>query len=170
MRLITDDDISLEEFAQRFLDGNINWQNVPRDGVTYFGVVLSMVLYRKGQFQVELVITPHEDAQITKHRHPNVDSIEFPLAGDGQMFVDDKPIFTELQKKLWKKNKLPGVLISVPHTSWHFGSGKVASAFLSIQHWLNGITPKNSVGLDWEGSFSSDAHEALVRDSIKESA
>ncbi len=48
--------------------------------------------------------------------------------------------------------------IRVRPNDWHGGiASKNGGAFISIQHWLNGVKPTH-VGADWEGTTMGDKH------------
>ena len=146
---------NLLSFAKRFLTGRINWWAVPRkDAVTNFGNVVSVVLYRKPPFQVEMFVVPHKESSFTTHRHPDVDVIEFGLSGDADLYVNGKLSHTREDLALWLDNKVVTKPVTVDSTDWHSGEGFTTYAFLSIQEWLHGVEP-SSVGLNWIGEPSS---------------
>lgn len=151
---------TLEEFTKKFLQGRINWWNVPRLGITNFGNIISMLLYRENPFQVELFIVPYHNSSFTNHRHPNVDTYEFPLAGIHTLFFDGKPLYSEEDMSNWIDRIRDTGPIHIPPEQFHSGKGKTPYAFLSIQQWLNNTEP-TSVGLDWIGEPSSIEQEAL---------
>lgn len=156
----------LYQFAVDFINGKFAWLPcVPREGVICFGSVISLVLYREPPFQVELIITPYMDSGFTEHRHPDVDTIEYPLCGDGDIYVNGKPTVTPKQKKLWMAGKLPSCLVPILHQDWHYGQNSKPSAFISFQKWLNGVQP-TSVGINWEGSPISDVHKELINNGV----
>lgn len=153
--------VDLKTFAKRFLTGRINWYNIPRMGVTNFGNMISFILYREGQYQVELFICPHQHSDFTVHRHPDVDTYEFPLCGDNHLFLNGKEVYTIKETEAWLANpNLQSQLVPIMHDDWHSGGGHTMYAFLSIQHWLNGVEP-SSVGLNWIGEPSSLEQKAL---------
>ena len=153
--------MELEEFTKKFLKGRINWWIVPRLGVTNFGSIISMVLYRKAPFQVELFIVPEANSSFTNHRHPNVDTYEFPLSGEHMLYFDEKPVYYEEDMKDWVKGLHNTGPLHILPEQFHSGKGVTPYAFLSIQKWLNGVEP-SSVGFDWIGEPSSTEHETLL--------
>lgn len=155
--------VTLPEFAKRFLTGRMNWYNIPRMGITNFGNIISMVLYRVGQFQVELFIVPHQKSSFTVHRHPHVDAVEFPLAGNSWLNINGQAMWTDEQVQQWLDGSLPTLPVPIGHNDWHEGGGSTPYAFLSIQEWLDGVVP-SSVGIDWEGEASSDEQVKIWRD------
>ena len=81
-----------------------------------------------------VMLKPH--GKLTKHRHPNVDSYDFALSGDGELKINGIP------------RRLP---VKVRARDWHEGeAGPEGFVFLSVQEFLNGKTPCD-IGLDTEG-------------------
>ena len=151
----------LDQFVKRFLTGRINWCGVPRIGaIRNFGNIISLVLYRKPPFQVELFIVPHQTSSFTVHKHPNVDVVEFGLTGDAELFINGQCTHSREQMAQWLSGSIHTYPIAISPESWHSGFGYTPYSFLSIQMWMNSVEP-SSVGLDWEGEPSSDEQEAL---------
>lgn len=152
----------LQQFAKRFLTGRINWWAIPRSptAVTNFGNIISLILYRKGQFQVELFIVPHSQSQFCEHRHPDVDVMEFGLTGDAALFINSAPSCSEEDVNAWLLGEKETVPIHIAPTDLHSGCGYTPYAFLSIQHWLHNVPP-SSVGLNWTGAPASEEQAAL---------
>lgn len=141
--------VELDTFAKRFLTSRVNWYNIPRNAITHFGDMISFVLYRQGQYQVELFISPSFPSSFKEHRHPNVDTYEFPLAGHNMLCMNGTAVYSEEQVEAWLADStIKSQLVPIPHDAWHSGGGNTYYAFLSIQEWLNGVEP-SSVGLDW---------------------
>ncbi len=124
--------------------------------------VSTIVLYRNGQFQVQMVVAS-PDTHIPAHKHPNVDSYEVFLRGmefehDGKIVLtkgrcERKNIITDM-------SRYHGTILRVLPMDSHGGiSGATGGAFLSVQHWLNGIKP-SSVGNDWEGQTMGPVHDS----------
>lgn len=155
----------LMRLVHDFFNIPLDWRTIPKYGITNFGHVLSIVLHRQNNLQVELVTFLDAYWDVPTHRHPNVDSIELPIAGDGYAFVEDKPVFTLEEKAAWLNDKLPAKFTYISHEMWHNGRTITASSLLSFQLWLNGVTPKNSIGLDWQGEYSGNLHQQLVQQS-----
>ena len=159
--MIQIDNPELAQFTKRFLTGRINWWAVPRaNAITNFGNIISFVIYRKDQFQVELFIIPHAPSYFTSHRHPDVDVVEFGLSGYNMLYINGKQVYSTDDIAQWLSDELSTVPIHIAPTDYHSGTGIMPYAFLSIQHWLNKIPP-TSVGLNWEGEPSSMEQEAL---------
>lgn len=119
--------------------------------------VAGVVLHRDGHFQTEMfqaVRGPEWDGKSVEHRHPNVDSIEVLLCGDVRFTMRGRPVWGEADAARLLPDgsaALCGAKIRVRPTDWHAALvGPAGGAFLSIQRWLNGVSP-SSVGMDWEG-------------------
>lgn len=148
----------LTHFAHWFLQQPIGSLTPPgRDAVYDFDELTSMVLYRKGEYQVELFLVKPTTTKMQlpgEHRHPNVDSFEYHLSGDirftlnGVQTVPDEQCAALVDGVSWLCGKH---LTRIKPTDWHGASMSAGSgAFLSIQKWLEGVQP-TSVGMDWEG-------------------
>jgi hypothetical protein len=108
------------------------------DSLDFSGNLSGIVIYRSGQYQVQLfIIAP--DAVIKPHCHPNVDSYEVTVCGEVAFEVNG---FRHEDRALWDHVR---VLPTDEHTAY---VGKGGGAFISVQKWLNGIKP-TSVGWDW---------------------
>ena len=150
----------LEQFAKRFLTGRINWSAIDRkNGVINFGNIVSLCLYRKPPFQVELFIGPLDKSSFTEHKHPDVDVIEFALSGEAMLFINSASAHTEADVQQWVKGDVQTLPVRIKPSDWHSGFANTPWAFLSIQHWLNNVQP-TSVGLNWIGEpFSVEQSE-----------
>jgi hypothetical protein len=156
---------SLREFAKWFLSQPMSALRPPRSAIYQFdlasGVVQSIVLYRLAPFQVELISgLPIEGWQskvnraVPEHSHPNVDSIEYVLAGQiafticGQQIAGDEDVNGIAEDGASSMcGKRMHIKPNVPHGAAIGASGAV---FLSIQEWKPGIE-LTSVGVDWDG-------------------
>lgn len=124
------------------LEAFINWWlatrpfNTPTDTPTnYNGELSGVVLYRHGQYQVQLFnIRPN--SVIDPHVHPNVDSYEVFVGGDINFMCNDE----------WFEQNILGSRIRIKPSSWHSGKfGEKGGCFLSIQKWLDGVAPTSIV-------------------------
>jgi hypothetical protein len=117
------------------------------------GCGTAIVLYRQPPFQVQLfLVDPH--GEVTDHNHPNVDSFEVYLTGDIYFRQNGELLLTE---EMIRQHPV-GSTIRVPPTDVHGATiGPRGGAFLSIQHWLNGVVP-TSVDLDWGGAALDSQH------------
>jgi hypothetical protein len=149
---------ALNTFAKRFLTGRLSWNSVPRVSAIYnYGDIISLVLYRQGQFQVELFIAPCAKTHFPPHKHPDVDVIEFALAGSVDLYISEKKVCTSDQVVSWLAHEVKTVPVVINATDLHYGYGHTPYAFLSMQEWLHDTVP-TSVGLNWEGEPSSVVH------------
>ena len=64
----------LQDFVEEYCNGGCIWVNPPQDCLYAWEGVTTMVIYRDGQFQVELVII-NPDTAIPSHRHDDVESM-----------------------------------------------------------------------------------------------
>jgi quercetin dioxygenase-like cupin family protein len=126
--------------------------NAPRDSVINDDKIHGVVLYRDGQYQVEL-LQVEPNSIIDEHIHPNVDSYEMYVAGDVNFTVNG---ISYPEQSL-------GDNIRVFHDDWHGGVfGPMGGVFMSFQKWLNGVQP-SSVGADWadkQGNIHGHAYKA----------
>ena len=109
------------------------------DALDFSGSLSGLVLYRSGQYQVQLFLL-QENCEIKSHCHPNVDSYELAVSGKVAFEVDGN---RHEDRALWDAVR---VYPTDEHTAY-IGAG--GGAFISVQHWLNGIQP-SSVGWDWQ--------------------
>lgn len=157
----------LEAYAAWFLTQSFSTLAPPHYGLTNYGHVVAVVLHRWKQFQTELLIVPpNMEAFPHEHSHPNVDSIEYHVAGNLFFTIEGKNQVPDEQVRTTKSNGSSGV-----NGTWSRIRDKQlhgattdprGAAFLSIQHWKNGVVP-SSVGLDWEGESPSPEHAELQR-------
>ena len=156
----------LETFCNWFLKEMPVLGAVPFAGaVSKVQDVTSILLYRKGQFQVQMFAVP-EGTIIPEHTHPNVDTI--------QVYVGGNIHFSHSGKYVYPKNRLfrnngplgcankRGTRMRVRPNDLHGAVvGEGGGVFLAIQHWLNGIEP-HCVGSDYEGVTMGEDHLAAV--------
>lgn len=111
------------------------------------------VLYRDGQFQVEL-FNVRPNSTIPAHIHPNVDSFEVYVSGDIVFMRDGE---------LVEQHVVGGSTRILP-SCWHGGEfGERGGCFLSVQKWLNGVEPK-FVGDDWDDAHKNNSYGDSKRD------
>jgi quercetin dioxygenase-like cupin family protein len=117
----------------------------PVDAVTHVGGFSGVTLYRQGQFQVQFFIAK-PNASAPKHSHPNIDSVEYGIAGAGQdTFKSERNVH------------IGGLFMIAPCETHTAQAGPGGGAFLSFQKWLNGVEP-SSVELDWSGEPIDEMH------------
>ena len=116
--------------------------------------VVGLTIYRQDPFQVQL-FTCTPDGLIPPHTHPNVDSYEVALRGM-EFYLEDKIVLHDWQSVF--EDTRPGkkgqcmakyhVVRVLPEAIHGAKAHKTGGAFMSVQHWLNGVKP-SSVGKDW---------------------
>ena len=131
----------LKAFARQYMRGEVPMK-VPADAVRMLVNSTEVVLYRDGQFQVEL-ITLRKGCTVPPHTHPNIDTYEVVLSGDPAAVVS--------VGKRRHTSRLISTIAPVPSGVVH---GAVMGpdfdmAFLSIQQW-HGKAP-TFITDDWEG-------------------
>lgn len=113
--------------------------NTPKDSNVYVAETHGIVLYRQDNYQVEM-FSVRPNSEIEPHIHPNVDSFEVYISGDISFMCNGE----------WFSQNNIGDCIRVYPNSWHGGKfGEKGGCFLSIQKWLNNVSPK-FVGDDWK--------------------
>lgn len=156
---------ALEAFAQQFLGRSPVIAHVPLDGaVSYIEGVTSVLLFRSGQFQVQMFIVP-PNYVIPAHTHPNVDSFEVYVGGDIDFSHGGQQVLPETVRRAVDPlgcSLARGKTIRVRPEDRHGGVfGPSGGVFLSIQHWLNGVRP-HCVARDYTGPVMGPDHLAKV--------
>ena len=128
---------------------------IGEDGSPFRGMA-AITLYRQEQLQVQLVLSPANSA-VPKHNHPNVDSYETFIGGpihlETDQLGDGKMVLATPKESIFAlEDGTCSVFlrsVKVPSSMTHGGPvGDSPAAFLTIQHWKNGVKP-SSVHLDW---------------------
>lgn len=118
---------------------------VPADGVRVYEGVYGLTLYREGPFQAQMfIVKPNSGSP--KHAHPNIDSVEYGIAG-ADTFTSDR------------NHRIHGLICVAPMEFHTAAADKNGGAFISFQKWLNGTQP-TSVELDWVGEPIDQDHAA----------
>lgn len=109
----------------------------PLNSIYKYPGLTTVTLYRRGQYQVQMVST-EPNVAVAEHCHPNVDSYEVALAGMGDVAIAE----------LLRNTKNMPMHVHIPAGCMHGGkSSPQGGIFLSIQKWINNIPP-TCVGLD----------------------
>ena len=157
----------LENFCTTFLNKAPVLGAVPFAGaVSKIEDVTAILLYRQGQFQVQMFAVP-EGTIIPEHAHPNVDSFEVYVGGNIQLSLDGRHVYPPA---ILFENKGPlklasrrGERVRVRPNQIHGATiGAGGAVFLSVQHWLNGIKP-HCVAADYDGVAMGEHHLAQVK-------
>jgi hypothetical protein len=133
------------------------------DSVSRVGTNSGIVVYRNEQLQVQLwMVDP--SSNIVEHTHPNVESYEVYFGSqmyfmkEGKLVLSEEDIINLENNFDAYKNKTLYDCIKINTDTKHSGySGPKGGAFLSIQHWKNGIKP-SSVEKDWDGNSLGKDH------------
>lgn len=141
-----------------FEDFKNNWIENPQfltpyhAPITVDNQIWGVSLYRQNEYQVQLFIFG-PNTIIPPHRHPNVDSFEVYLSGDIEFDVGGEVVMEmseHADPAQEHYNFCMGRCVRVLPSAWHSArSGPRGGSFMSIQRWLNGVTPTN-VGDDWD--------------------
>src|SRR3569833_887532 len=156
----------LEQFCASFLEKSPVLGAVPVVGaVSTIENVTSILLYRRGQFQVQMFAVPGGTV-IPEHTQPNVDSIEVYVGGNIRFSHSGKYLYPA--DKLFAMNgplglaSRRGMTIRVRPNDLHGGAfGEGGGVFLSVQHWLNGVKP-HCVAADYSGVTMGKDHLSKV--------
>lgn len=133
--------------------------------------VTLVLLYRSEQFQVQMVCVP-PNYIIPEHVHPNIDSYEVGIGGgmcfsrNGKWITNETIDYHGKQLKDYNGqgnlNKKRGSCIRVRPIDIHGGMfGSEGAVFLSIQKWINGVSP-HCVGSDYAGKTLGPNHDSYV--------
>jgi hypothetical protein len=148
---------ALGKFVEDFLGQPMAAMQVPSSSVRSFGNLVSVVIWRRAPFQVELVTVLPEFTGIAPHRHPTTESYEIAIAGR-LMFIIGGDLATVTKRfETERPLRIPrGMAVRVKPGDWHAVLARRGGGmFFSCQHWLK--SEPTSIGLDWEGpSFSSE--------------
>ena len=107
--------------------GRDYWATLEPRVTSYDGPVCLENLLRGASFQVERITAPAGHT-VRQHRHPDVDTIEFALAGAGSVWLNRREFYMAAE------GPFRGLRIS--SRSWHGGkAGPEGAVFLSVQHW-----------------------------------
>jgi quercetin dioxygenase-like cupin family protein len=125
-----------------------------------YGRLRSRVIDRQYDFQTELYVTG-VGGLAQEHCHPNVDSFEVLVRGKFELTVNGRPLPGELVttpsgREFWVARVRPN--------QWHGARATTPGVFLSVQRWLTGSP--TSIGLDWDGAPSSEAHKQLLESEL----
>jgi len=156
---------TVEQFAKWYEENNFPIRPPQNNAIFRTNNASALVLFREGQFQVELYIG--DPNSITpEHSHPGVKSIIMFLSGEGNTTVngnfvaDPTPYFNKVNEDgtsiLFKQK------ITVdPNDTHGLTTYNRGFAFLSIEQWPEELKP-SSVTLHWEGETTGDIHASLI--------
>ena len=141
---------SVEEFAEWYKDNEYPIKPPVGEKIYVTDISYSFVLFREGQFQVELyLVKPNTFSP--EHSHPGVDNIVLVWGGD---------IGHTAASILTPPFGVQGPTIN--NGSMHeLHAGNNGCAVLSIEKWHDGIKP-SSVSIVWEGDTCGETHSNLI--------
>lgn len=110
------------------------------------GRAMEGVLYRDGQWQIELVVLP-PDCQVPRHRHLRFASADLALGGSGLVIVGERVVISP-EVHAQQRGRAISNLIRIERGEWHEGSsGSSGGIYLSFQQWYG---PPSFIAEDWE--------------------
>jgi quercetin dioxygenase-like cupin family protein len=120
------EDMNLRQFARWW------WRegkplDVPTDPVRKHEGTAHLVLFRRGCLQVEQVVL-YPNIPVPRHRHPDVETMEYILSGTGDAFIAGKRV-PEIGRFL------------IPAGAVHWGMAHTPTVALSVQRWINNVSP-----------------------------
>ncbi len=151
---------TVEEFAEWYKQNEYPLRPPFADGVYVTDISYSYVLFRQGQFQVELYLVK-PNSNTPAHSHPEVENIIMFSSGSA----------ATSQQKLDQFLSFPHVA-QADGTHPFFGymdhkvtdgdshalyAGPKGAAILSIEKWPEGMTPTSLI-LNWQGESVGTAH------------
>ena len=125
----------------------------PANNLSFLEGFTGYTIDRYKQFQTQLFIA-QPDTSVPDHIHPNIDSFEVAIYG--MTFRHSGEVIGT------PETMQPGGAVYVAHDDWHGGiSSPTGGCFLSVQKWLNGVTP-TSVERDWDGQPMGTQHSSAI--------
>lgn len=149
----------LAAFLQSYFSGESIALRPPHAAVRFVDGLTTMVLYREGRYQVELVLIA-PGTIIPEHVHPDVESYEVALAGELEFYVDGRQTGYPRTARRDGCSRDLGKYVPVPADAPHCGrAGAAGASFLSVQLWREGVAP-SSVLINWQGETLGRMHDA----------
>jgi hypothetical protein len=143
---------TVEEFADWYKSNNYPIRPPFEDPIYVTDISYSYVLFREGQFQVELYLV-RPNTSSPEHSHPGVENIVLLWGGDiGDSENTIFPAVLGLQG--------PTIRNGSTHALY---AGNKGCAVLSIEKWADGMKP-TSVSINWVGDPCGDIHHRLIKD------
>ncbi len=142
---------NITQFMEMWLSWTHRGVKPPIDALMSVGGNRGIVLFRDGNFQVQLFICD-PNTEIPDHGHPNIRGFAMYLSGD--LYFRRNGEFTitpELIAETEAKGKtLLGLIGRINPGETHGATvGPRGAAFLAIEEWITG--EPTSVHLDWDG-------------------
>lgn len=159
----------LTNFLFWFLNQPIGMIQCPEEPgtLTHYESVFTLTLYRNDPWQVELVIIkPGLPPWPGEHCHPNVDSYEVTWYNNVNFTKNGKVVNGPelvVPVELAKGSFALAKCVRLKPTDYHgINNLPEGGSLISVQRWLNGVKP-TSVGNDWRGQPTTEAHAELLR-------
>lgn len=159
----------LAMFAQWYMSQNWNIPMCPMEGYQQVGPFTGLILFREGQFQVQMWLCP-PGAEAKEHFHRNVDTIQIYLSGEIWIQVNgawhaqpDQPFGTLPDGTCSARGHWARVR---PYERHLFKIGPKGGAFLTIERWVGGVTP-GKMEEDWVGEPISEDHANRLREKVR---
>jgi hypothetical protein len=156
----------VEEFLEWYVSNGSPIRPPQNNAIFRTNNASALVLYREGQFQVELYIGD-ANSVTPEHKHPGIESILVYLSGEGsttvneQQVADPKPYFNKVNPDgtsiLFKQR----VRVD-PKDSHGLTTYSKGFAFYSFEMWPDGVSP-TSVASHWEGETTGEIHNEMLR-------
>lgn len=159
--LVPQVDEQLARFAEDYFAGGRIRVAPPQANVLATDGLTSVVLFREGQHQVELILIA-PGVRVPPHVHDDVDSIEVAFSGELELFI------AGIQCAYVRSPRADGTardllrFVPIRHDALHGGGTQGQSAiFLSVQRWRDGMQPSHVV-LNWRGEPIGAQHAAAL--------
>lgn len=158
---------TLEEFVSWYVKNRFPIRPPWQDPVYVTDISMSYVLFRQGQYQVELYLVK-PNTRSPEHSHPGVENVILCLGGDINFSHDN--VFHDLSKYHTGpgKNGITSQLFGyagkklTPENTHALQVGNRGGAFLSIERWKDGAEV-NSVTVNWSGDPVDSEHQAIIK-------
>lgn len=157
---------TVEEFAQWYRDNGFPLRPPFEDPVYVTDISYSYVLFREGQFQVELyLIKPNSGSG--EHSHPGVENIIIPLGGD---LWPSQAGWTPDMTDVLKHPSAEGTSLQfgsispkfTPEMTHALSVKERGGAVLSVEKWPDGVKP-SSLSIVWEGEPVGEVHSTIIQ-------
>jgi hypothetical protein len=150
--------MTLNEFAADWLRNTA--LKPPVSAYERAGENVGFTLYRDGPFQVQMwTLPPH--AEVTEHKHPEVDSYLVRVGGRLRLKLNGAWIpLDAMGRTCWLGMRTWGMRIR-PDDLHGVEVGREGGSFLVISKRIDG-QPARSVHLSWEGPALDAAHQAAL--------
>lgn len=153
---------TLEEFVEWYKSNKYPIRPPFEDPVYVNDNSHSYVLYREGQYQVELYLVA-PNSYVPPHSHPHIENIIIVWGGEmdlknGNQYYNLDQYFDEPAPDGTCKLFGQVTLKMTPGVEHEVNVKKKGAAFLSIERWADGITPTSAI-LEWKGEPVGELHK-----------